>query len=111
MSTSTNVPADSVPGFKDCMRAQWNSAAAGWDAHTPDIRRWLAGPTEAMCRMAGVRMGARVLDVAAGSGDQSLDIARQVGASGHVLATDLSPAIARLARDNAARAGLPQIEV
>ena len=40
----------------------------------------------------------RVLDVAAGAGDQTLDIARRVGASGSVLATDLSPAIIDLAR-------------
>ena len=92
------------------MRAQWDIASAGWNAHTAAIRTWLHGPTDAMCRMAGVRPDARVLDVAAGSGDQTLAVAQQVGAQGYVLATDLSPAIVALARDNAARAGFTQVE-
>lgn len=96
--------------FKASMRAQWDSAAAGWNAHAPDIRQWLDRPTDAMCRMAGVRRGSRVLDVAAGAGEQTLAIAQQVGAEGHVLATDLSPAIVALARDNALRAGFTQVE-
>jgi SAM-dependent methyltransferase len=52
-----------------------------------------------------VRSGARVLDVAAGAGDQTLALAQLVGPQGHVLATDLSPAIIALAAANAASAG------
>ncbi len=63
-----------------------------------------------MCRMAGVGPGACVLDVAAGAGDQTLALARAVGPRGHVLATDLSPAILALARANAARAGYVHVE-
>lgn len=96
--------------FKTGMRIQWDTAAAGWNAHAADIRAWLRKPTDAMCRMAGVTAGSRVLDVAAGAGDQTLDIAAQVGPQGHVLATDLSPAIVALARDNAARAGFGHVE-
>ena len=54
--------------------------------------------------------GARVLDVAAGAGDQTLALAQEVGAQGYVLATDLSPAIVALARDNAERAGFAHVE-
>jgi SAM-dependent methyltransferase len=96
--------------FKAGMRVQWDTAAAGWNAHAADIRAWLRKPTDAMCRMAGVTAGSRVLDVAAGAGDQTLDIAEQVGPQGHVLATDLSPAIVALARDNAVRAGFGNVE-
>lgn len=63
-----------------------------------------------MLAMAGVRPGARVLDVAAGAGDQTLDIAERVGPAGAVLATDLSPAILAFARANAARAGYRNVE-
>lgn len=101
---------NSTQAFKAGMRAQWDSAAAGWNAHSADIRAWLHEPTETMCRLAGVRAGSRVLDVAAGAGDQTVTIAQAVGAQGHVLATDLSPAIVALARDNAARAGLAHVE-
>lgn len=58
-----------------------------------------------MLSMAGVRPDARVLDVAAGAGDQTLDIAHRIGPSGTVLATDFSPAILAYAAANAVRAG------
>lgn len=45
-----------------------------------------------MLDAAGVTTGSRVLDVAAGAGGQSLTAARRVGPTGHVLATDISPA-------------------
>lgn len=110
MHSSINDPGDDARTFKASMRTQWDTAAAGWNAHSADIRTWLQRPTDAMCRMAGVRVGARVLDVAAGAGDQTLAIAQQVGARGYVLATDLSPAILALARDNAAHAGFTHVE-
>ncbi len=91
------------------MRAQWDAAAPGWNAHTADINAWLRRPTAAMCLMAGVNAGSRVLDVAAGAGDQTLAVAERVGPHGHVLATDLSPAIVALAQHNASRAGLGQV--
>lgn len=96
--------------FKTAMRIQWDTAATGWNAHASDIRAWLRKPTDAMFRMAGVTVGSRVLDVAAGAGDQTLDIAAQVGPLGHVLATDLSPVIVAMAQENAARAGFDHVE-
>jgi SAM-dependent methyltransferase len=91
--------------FKTATRNQWEHAARGWNDHTPQIRAWLRAATAAMLDMAGIRPGARVLDVAAGAGDQTLDIAERVGPSGFVLATDLSPAILEFARENARQAG------
>jgi SAM-dependent methyltransferase len=91
-------------------RSQWDQAAAGWNAHGPQIRAWLARATDGMLGMAGVGPGSRVLDVAAGAGDQTLAIADRIGPTGHVLATDLSPAILALARDNATRAGLSNVQ-
>lgn len=110
MNASIDESINARQAFKASMRAQWDAAAAGWNAHGADIHAWLRQPTEAMCRMAGVTAGARVLDVAAGSGDQTLVVAQHVGAQGYVLATDLSPAIVALARDNAFRAGFGHVE-
>lgn len=101
---------DDGQAFKASMRAQWDTAAAGWNAHAEEVRAWLHKPTDAMCRMAGVGVGSRVLDVAAGSGDQTLAVARLVGPQGYVLATDLSPAIVVLAQDNARHAGFGHVE-
>ena len=63
-----------------------------------------------MIAMAGVVEGSRVLDIAAGAGDQTLDLAERVGPSGAVVATDLSPAIVALARERAQRAGFEHVE-
>src|SRR5260370_19542733 len=69
------------------------------------------GPaTQQLLDMARVAEGSRVLDVAAGAGDQTLLIAERVGAKGHVLATDISSNILEFARENAQRAGLKNVE-
>jgi SAM-dependent methyltransferase len=62
-----------------------------------------------MLAMAGVSEGSRVLDVAAGAGDQSFAIAERVGPRGHVLATDLSPAILAFAASDARARGIKNL--
>lgn len=95
---------------KASARAQWDKAAVGWNAHASEIRAWLETATDAMLGMASVAEGSRVLDVAAGAGEQTLAIAQRVGPRGSVLATDLSAAILALARENAARAGFTNVQ-
>ena len=103
--------ADPQPSnVKRTVRQQWDAAAAGWNEHGPQIRDWLCRATDAMLEMAGIRPGQHVLDVAAGAGDQTLDIAARVSPSGRVLATDISPGILADAARNAARAGLKNVE-
>lgn len=96
--------------FKIAMREQWNAHAQGWNDHGAEIGAWLRAATDAMLAMAGITLGARVLDIAAGAGDQTLDIARIVGRAGSVLATDLSPAILEFANANAHYAGFSNVE-
>ncbi len=94
---------------KSAMRAQWDRSAPGWNAHGALIGAWLARATDAMLSMAGIGPGSQVLDVAAGAGEQTLTIARRIGSCGSVLATDLSPVILALAKDNAQCAGLSNV--
>ena len=96
--------------FKAATREQWDHCAQGWNAESEKIRQWLRPSTDAMIAMANIRDGARVLDVAAGAGDQTLDVAERVGPTGFVLATDLSPAILDFAKQNAQRAGHHNVE-
>ena len=96
---------------KNRTRLQWDEAAAGWNRHGPKIRDWLGVPTDAMLKMAGIRLGQTVLDVAAGAGDQTLDIADRVGADGGVVATDISEGILALALGNAVRAGHANVRI
>ena len=106
---SASAPFDAEK-FKAATREQWDKSAKGWNDKSAQIRDWLRESTDAMLEMADVRPGARVLDVAAGAGDQTLDIAKRVGPNGSVLATDLSSAILEFAKDNAQRAGYGNVE-
>lgn len=96
--------------FKAATRDQWDQHAQGWNDESAKIRQWLQESTDAMIEMANIRTGARVLDVAAGAGDQTIDIAKRVGPTGKVLATDLSQAILTFAKENARRAGCHNVE-
>ncbi|MEJ7686879.1 MAG: methyltransferase domain-containing protein [Variovorax sp.] len=87
----------------------WDRAAEGWNRSTPLVHAWLRSATEALIAEARIHAGARVLDLAAGTGDQTKDIARAVGPEGEVLATDISPKILDLARKNIQAAGLTNI--
>ena len=63
-----------------------------------------------MLVQAGVQPGMRVLDIAAGTGDQSVLAARIVGPSGSVLATDISASMLDAAAEAAREAGVDNIE-
>ncbi len=97
--------------YKATTRAQWDEAAEAWQRWGPTLERWLGPATEAMLDAAGVGPGARVLDVAAGAGWQTLAAARRVGPNGHVLATDISAEILARAERGAHDAGLSWVSV
>jgi SAM-dependent methyltransferase len=95
--------------YKTTTRAQWQDAAEAWHRWGPTIEDWLGPATERMLDGAAVGAGSRVLDVAAGAGGQTLAAARRVGPTGHVLATDISPAILDYAAKVATDAGLTNV--
>ena len=96
--------------FKSTTRAQWEAAAGAWHEWGPAIEDWLGAATGTMLDAARLTAGSRVLDGAAGAGGQTLAAARRVGPSGHVLATDISPAILEFAAAEATRAGAGNVE-
>lgn len=95
--------------FRQTTRAQWESAADAWDRWGPLLGRWLGPATDVMLDMAAVGPGSRVLDIAAGAGEQTITAARRAGAQGSVLATDISPSILRHALAAARKAGLNNV--
>lgn len=109
-TVSTPITTQDTKAFKSAVREQWDRSAEGWNDHTSEIRAWLRQASDAMLDMAGIVPGASVLDVAAGAGDQTLDIAQRIGPQGHVLATDLSPGILALAQMNARQAGFHNVQ-
>ena len=69
-----------------------------------------AAATERMLDLAGVGAGDRVLDVAAGTGEQTLAAARRVGPTGSVLATDISASMLAVAADVLRQEGWSNVE-
>ena len=90
----------------------WGSgeAAADWQSGVA-ARRQVFGPaTDRMLDLAGIRAGSQVLDVGAGSGEQTLGAARRAGPTGAVLATDISASMLEVAATAARQAGLANVQ-
>ena len=82
---------------------QWRRGAAQRDEVT--------GPaSEMMLDLGKLGSGSRVLDVAAGTGDQTLMAARRVGPTGYVLATDNSTSMLNVAAEATRNAGLTNVD-
>lgn len=90
-------------------QAAWSDAATGWARWAARAAAWLEPATERMLDVAGITAGHRVLDLACGSGEQSLLAARRVGPQGHVLATDMAASMIAATAANAGKAKLTQI--
>jgi SAM-dependent methyltransferase len=103
MSTAEQVNADQL--------AFWNGVGGRiWverQAHT-DIT--LTRVSDALLALAAPRAGEQVLDVGCGCGATTLDIARAVGPSGHVVAVDISAPMLQEGRRRAAAAGIANID-
>jgi len=96
--------------YKEKTREQWQTAAEAWHRWGPTLEQWLGEATEEMLVLARVEPGSRVLDVAAGTGGQTLAAARRAGPSGRVVATDISPRILEFAAAEARAAGLTNVD-
>ena len=90
--------------YKETTRLQWQEAAAAWHRWDPVFDGWLGEATQLLLDLTGIGAGSRVLDIAAGSGGQSLAAARR---GARVLATDIASNILGEAEAAAREAGLP----
>src|SRR5215217_4590806 len=96
--------------LKSELRNTWESAAPGWAKWEHVLANSLSAATDTLIDMAAVQPGMRILDLACGAGSQSIQAAMRVGASGKVVATDISGSMLEHVRRNAARAGLENVE-
>lgn len=71
---------------------QWHSpeVAKHWPQEADKLQQSMEDATRQMLLSAQLKLGDRVLDIAAGTGDQSILAARMVGPTGLVLSTDIS---------------------
>lgn len=88
----------------------WDSAAAGWAKWEFALMEALTDATEQMLDAASIDAGMHVLDLACGAGSQTIRAAQRVGASGRVIANDISSSMLDFVASNAASAGLSNVE-
>src|SRR5258708_19940572 len=84
-----------VSEFKRRVEKEWGAdeTAAAWKKHYPSMKEQLAGVTQALVDAADPRPGMLVLDLASGTGEPSLSLARAAAPTGGVPATDPNPNI------------------
>ena len=85
---------------------EWSAAAPGWKKYGKDIFKWMAPISDQLIKSAGISIGQTVLDVATGTGQPALTIAKIVGQNGKVIGVDLSPEMIEVAKEEAAYLGL-----
>jgi ubiquinone/menaquinone biosynthesis C-methylase UbiE len=90
---------------------EWNAAAPGWRKYGKDMQKWLAPVSDQLIRSTGIRTGQTVLDVATGTGQPALTIAKIIGPNGKVIGVDLSPEMLEVAKEEAASQGLTNVAV
>jgi ubiquinone/menaquinone biosynthesis C-methylase UbiE len=86
-----------------------SEVAEHWQQDVERRRQDFAEATQRMLEAAGLGPGSHVLDIAAGTGDQSLLAAQRVGPDGSVLATDISAEMLKIAERVAKLEGLTTI--
>jgi ubiquinone/menaquinone biosynthesis C-methylase UbiE len=97
-------------GSHSALKNTWEAAAPGWARWEDAFSARLEGVTDNLLDMAAVEVGQRVLDVACGAGSQTIQAAKRVGPEGVVVASDISGTMLEQVRQNAAKAGLTNIQ-
>jgi ubiquinone/menaquinone biosynthesis C-methylase UbiE len=89
----------------------WESAQAAeiWRQGAARRAQILALATERLLDAATLRPGMRVLDVAAGTGDQTLLAAARIAPGGSIVATDISATMLATAKQDVREAGLTNV--
>jgi enediyne biosynthesis protein CalE5 len=95
--------------YKEAQRQGYNSVAAAWHKWWKTIERATEAVSRRLVELAEIKPGSKVLDIATGIGEPALTAAKQVGKSGHVLATDISPQMLSFAKQRAISLGLQDV--
>jgi SAM-dependent methyltransferase len=99
----------SAEEIRSSQRAAWDGLSAAWEKWDPIIVAQLAPITDAMVDALDLGAASQHLDIAAGTGEPGLTIARLVP-QGRVVLTDLSAEMLEVAARRAAAQGITNVE-
>jgi SAM-dependent methyltransferase len=100
----------SSPGPKEVIRQEWFEAAPLWKKWFDKLAFQSRSASDLVVQGARLSPDLRVLDLASGSGEPALALAKAVGPGGRVVATDLVPEMLLTAQENAQARGLANME-
>jgi len=101
-----------VPGgdeIRDVQRAAWAGLSAGWEKWDPVIMDQLGPVGAAIIECLGIAGDQQHLDIAAGTGEPGLTVAR-LAPGGHVVLTDLAAEMLDIATRRADAQGITNVE-
>jgi SAM-dependent methyltransferase len=96
--------------WKTKEQATWTRVVPGWRRHDKRLHESTAPITEQLIAKLRLQPGHHVLDIACGTGQPAIPIARLVGPTGGVTAFDFAPDMLAFAREKAAAEGLTNID-
>jgi len=99
----------SADELRDAQRATWARCSAGWEKWDPAIAEQLAPVGEAIIESIDIAEDHQHLDIAAGTGEPGLSIARLLP-KGRVVLTDLAPEMLKVAARRAEAQGFTNVE-
>jgi enediyne biosynthesis protein CalE5 len=91
------------------LHQMWDSVAGGWEEHAEFADGRGDELTEHLLELAALEPGDRVLELAAGPGSVGIAAARTVGHEGHVVLSDVAPAMVAVAAKRATALGLENV--
>ena len=98
-----------INDISTAQKAAWNKFSAGWKKWDTLTMEMLRPPGDAIIDHLGATGTSVVLDIAAGTGEPGLSIARHLH-GGRVIITDLAEHMLEVAREKAAAAGITNVE-
>ena len=90
--------------------AEWRESAPYWEKHAATVRQLFAPISTALIHAARITSGQQVLDIAGGTGEPALEIARLIAPQGRVVCTDAVAEMVAVAARRAEQSGITNIE-
>ena len=95
--------------IRDKQKASWNQFSPGWKKWDVEIRNHMQPAADEIIRLLKPKGAQLILDVAAGTGEPGLSIARML-TGGKVIITDLADDMLAIAREKAAKKEIAHVE-